>query len=275
MTPIQSPPPTHWYLLWHEEFDTPAGTQPDPAKWKYDLGGEGWGNQEWQFYTDLPENAATDGHSSLVIRALPTPDSERKCWYGPCKYTSARILTAERFAFTYGRAEARLKLPYGQGIWPAFWMLGTDIPEKDWPGCGEIDIMEHIGREPGIVHGTVHGPGYCGAEGISHTFALPEGQMFKDDFHIFAVEWESDEIRWYMDENLYGTLKKANFSTEKPWVFDHPFFIILNLAVGGGWPGYPDETTTFPQTMLVDYVRVYQKIAITNTFKSWEFSDET
>lgn len=250
---------TNWTLLWHDEFDAPAGTPPNPTKWKYDLGGEGWGNQEWQFYTDLPENAATDGNGSLVLRAIATPGNERKCWYGPCKYTSARLLTAERFTFTYGRVEARLKLPFGQGIWPAFWMLGANFAEKDWPDCGEIDIMEFIGREPDKVHGTVHGPGYCGAEGITHSFMLPEGLVLKDDFHVFEVEWEPDEIRWYMDENLYGILKKANFSTEKPWVFDHPFFIILNVAVGGGWPGYPDETTTFPQMMLVDYVRVYQK----------------
>ena len=260
MTPIQSHLPAPWTLLWHDEFDTPAGTRPDSEKWKYDLGGEGWGNQEWQFYTDLPENAATDGNSSLVIRAFPNPDSERKCWYGPCKYTSARILTAERFTFTYGRVEARLKLPFGQGIWPAFWMLGANFAEKDWPDCGEIDIMEFIGREPDKVHGTVHGPGYCGAKGITHSFVVPEGLALKDDFHVFAVEWEPDEIRWYMDEHLYATLKRDTFTPEKPWGFDHPFFIILNVAVGGGWPGYPDETTTFPQIMQVDYVRVYQKL---------------
>lgn len=137
-------------------------------------------------------------------------------------------------------------------------MLGANI-SSGWPRCGEIDIMENIGKEPGILHGTVHGPGYSGANGISFSRTLPEGQAFKDDFHVFAVEWEPDELRWYLDGELFGTLNRATFTDSKPWVFDHPFFIILNVAVGGGWPGYPDETSTFPQQMRVDYVRVYQK----------------
>ena len=254
--------PGGWKLIWNDEFDAPAGSPPDPAKWTFDLGGEGWGNQEWEYYTDQPENAATDGAGSLVIRAIEVAEDDTRslnCWYGPCKYTSARILTRERFDFTYGRVEARLKLPYGNGIWPAFWMLGSDIAAVGWPNCGEIDIMENIGREPDKVYGTVHGPGYSGANGISHSYALPAGQTFKDDFHVFALEWDEAEIRWYMDDELYGVLPKERFSESRPWVFDHPFFLILNVAVGGAWPGYPDETSTFPQEMLVDYVRVYQK----------------
>ncbi|OGN78723.1 MAG: hydrolase [Chloroflexi bacterium GWB2_54_36] len=254
--------PGGWKLIWNDEFDAPAGSPPDPAKWTFDLGGEGWGNQEWEYYTDQPENAATDGAGSLVIRAIEVAEDDTRslnCWYGPCKYTSARILTRERFDFTYGRVEARLKLPYGNGIWPAFWMLGSDIAAVGWPNCGEIDIMENIGREPDKVYGTVHGPGYSGANGISHSYALPVGQAFKDDFHVFALEWDAVEIRWYMDDELYGVLPKERFSESRPWVFDHPFFLILNVAVGGAWPGYPDETSTFPQEMLVDYVRVYQK----------------
>lgn len=254
--------PGGWKLIWNDEFDVPAGSQPDPAKWIFDLGGEGWGNQEWQYYTDQPENAATDGAGSLVIRAIEVAEGAPRslnCWYGPCKYTSARILTRERFDFTYGRVEARLKPPYGTGIWPAFWMLGNDIAAVGWPNCGEIDVMENIGREPDKVYGTVHGPGYSGANGISHSYALPAGQTFKDDFHVFALEWDEAEIRWYMDDEPYGVLPKERFSELRPWVFDHPFFLILNVAVGGAWPGYPDETSTFPQQMLVDYVRVYQK----------------
>ncbi|MHB8113913.1 MAG: glycoside hydrolase family 16 protein [Bellilinea sp.] len=264
--PTSSPAPAElpggWSLIWNDEFDAPAGSPPDPAKWTFDLGGEGWGNQEWEYYTDQPENAATDGAGSLVIRAIEVAEDDTRslnCWYGPCKYTSARILTRERFDFTYGRVEARLKLPYGNGIWPAFWMLGSDIAAVGWPNCGEIDIMENIGREPDKVYGTVHGPGYSGANGISHSYALPVGQAFKDDFHVFALEWDAVEIRWYMDDELYGVLPKERFSESRPWVFDHPFFLILNVAVGGAWPGYPDETSTFPQEMLVDYVRVYQK----------------
>ena len=254
--------PGGWKLIWNDEFDAPAGSQPDPAKWMFDLGGVGWGNQEWQYYTDQPENAATDGAGSLVIRAIDVAKGDLRslnCWYGPCKYTSARILTRERFNFTYGRVESRLKLPYGNGIWPAFWMLGSDIAAAGWPNCGEIDIMENIGREPDKVYGTVHGPGYSGVNGISNSYALPAGQTFQDDFHVFALEWDKAEIRWYMDDEPYGVLPKERFSESCPWVFDHPFFLILNVAVGGAWPGYPDETSTFPQQMLVDYVRVYQK----------------
>jgi beta-glucanase (GH16 family) len=169
------------------------------------------------------------------------------------------MLTQETFEFTYGRIEARIKVPYGQGIWPAFWMLGNDITTSGWPKSGEIDIMENIGREPSILHGTLHGPGYSGGNGITSSITLPEGQVFSDDFHIFALEWEADEIRWYLDGEQYASVAKdERFTDQKPWVYDHPFFIILNLAVGGAWPGYPDETTTFPQTMTVDYVRVYQ-----------------
>lgn len=249
-----------WQLIWNDEFDSPAGSQPDSSKWNYNIGGEGWGNNEWQYYTDLPQNASTDGAGNLVIRAEAVQGQEEKrvCWYGECKFTSARILTQDKFTVTYGRVEARIKVPYGQGIWPAFWMLGEDIPTKGWPECGEIDIMENIGREPSAAHGTVHGPGYSGSEGISHTFTLPNGEKFSDDFHVFATEWEANEIRWYVDGNLYGTLKRDSF-TDKRWVFDHPFFIIMNVAVGGNWPGYPDETSVFPQTMTVDYVRVFQK----------------
>lgn len=258
-----SPAAEHWRLVWNDEFDGPPGSKPNAQKWTYNLGGGGWGNQEWEYYTDRPENVALDGNGSLVITALQIADpaaSGLNCWYGPCRYTSGRILTQDRFEVTYGRVEARLRLPYGQGLWPAFWMLGIDIPTNGWPQCGEIDIMENIGKEPGIIHGSVHGPGYSGAEGISFPYSLnAEKQAFKDDFYIFAIEWEPAGLRWYVDGNLYATLKKEQFSESKPWVFDHPYFILLNVAVGGGWPGYPDETTVFPQTMLIDYVRVYQR----------------
>ncbi len=249
-----------WKLAWNDEFDSPAGSSPVDTRWTYDLGGQGWGNQEWEYYTKDPGNVATDGKGLLVITAKPAdPADGQKCWYGACSYTSARILTKGKYEFTYGRVEARLKLPYGQGIWPAFWMLGSNIASVGWPACGEIDIMENIGREPKTVHGTVHGSGYSGANGISFSTGLPDGKDFKDDFHIFALEWEQEELRWYVDGKLYATVNKSQFSEAKPWRFDHPHFILLNLAVGGGWPGYPDDSTSFPQQYLVDYVRVYQK----------------
>jgi hypothetical protein len=164
----------------------------------------------------------------------------------------------EDFRLRMGLLKARIKIPFGQGIWPAFWMLGESFGEVDWPACGEIDIMENIGREPGIVHGTVHGPGYSGANGISGLSALPEGRAMKDEFHIFAVEWQPGVIRWYMDNHLYFEVMQVRLPKGTSWPFDHPFFLLLNMAIGGEWPGGPDDTTVFPQVMLIDFVRVYQ-----------------
>lgn len=249
-----------WRLVWSDEFDGPRGTKVDSAKWTAEIGGSGWGNRERQFYTNSPRNASLDGKGSLAITArketLPSSD---KCWYGKCLYTSARLITKGRFEQAYGRFEARLKLPAGQGIWPAFWLLGRDIDQVGWPKCGEIDVMENIGREPTIVHGTAHGPGYSGGEAIGAPYELPGGARFSEDFHVFAVEWEPEVIRWYVDGKLYHTLTPASLPANAKWVYDHPFYLLLNLAVGGNWPKDPDATTTFPQTLLVDYVRVYRR----------------
>ena len=174
-------------------------------------------------------------------------------------YTSARLQTRGKWAWTYGRVEARIKVPRGQGFWPAFWMLGTNINSVGWPDCGEIDIMENLGREPGMVHGTLHGPGYSGAGGIGGPFALPGGAALADDFHVFAIECETNRIRWFVDDQAYFSVTPASLPRGTQWVFNQPKFLLLNLAVGGGWPGNPDSTTTFPQRMLVDYVRVYDK----------------
>jgi beta-glucanase (GH16 family) len=248
-------------LVWSDEFEGPKGAPPDPSKWGRERGGEGWGNLELQYYTDQTENAALDGNSCLAITARTITDADpahRMCWYGPCRFTSARLLTRGRFSFTYGVVVARIKVPFGQGIWPAFWMLGENFGEVGWPACGEIDIMEYIGRESGIVHGTVHGPGYSGANGISGLHALPEGRAMKDEFHNFAVEWQPGIIRWHMDNQLYFEVMQAQLPKGTPWPFDHPFFLLLNTAVGGEWPGSPDDTTVFPQVMRIDFVRVYQ-----------------
>lgn len=247
---------SEWSLIWQDDFDGEAGTPPDPDHWVHDIGGAGWGNNEWQYYTDRPENAALDGDSALVITARQENPSDLFCWYGKCRFTSARLTTKGKFEFTYGKVEARLKLPSGQGIWPAFWMLGANFLAKGWPNCGEIDIMENIGREPRILHGTVHGPGYSGANGIGN--ALTHNEDLADDFHVFGITWEPDLIRWNMDGRQYHYLTPRSLQG-KDWVFDHDFFILLNLAVGGRWPGYPDETTVFPQSLIVDWVRVYQK----------------
>lgn len=255
-----STPADQFRLLWSDEFTGAAGAPPDPAIWSYEIGGQGWGNHEWQYYTDLPTNAALDGQSNLIITARPITESQPpQCWYGPCRFTSARLVTQQHFVFTYGLIEARIRLPFGQGIWPALWMLGENFSDKGWPECGEIDIMENIGKEPGIVHGTVHGPGYCGANGIGSQLSLPPGRQLATDFHLFAVDWQPGSLRWYIDNQLYFTLTPAQLPPNTAWVFDHPFFLLLNLAVGGDWPGYPDATTTFPQTLQIDYVRVFQR----------------
>jgi len=183
--------PAGWKLAWHDEFDGPAGARPDPQNWGYNIGNNrGWGNAEDEYYTDSPDNAAMDGKGSLVITAkTENLTSGLDCWNGPCAYTSARLLTKGKFEVTYGRVEARLRLPYGQGVWPAFWMLGANIDTTAWPTCGEIDIMENIGKEPAVVHGSVNGPGYSGGMAIGGQYVLSAGQ-FSDDFHVFAVEWD-------------------------------------------------------------------------------------
>jgi beta-glucanase (GH16 family) len=242
-------------LTWSDEFDGPAGTAPNQGKWKYDLGGSGWGNNEREYYTNSTSNAALDGQGHLVITARKENPAGYNCWYGSCQYTSARLLTADRFTQAYGRFEARIKIPRGQGIWPAFWMLGSDIGSVGWPNSGEIDIMENVGFEPSTVHGTIHGPGYSGAGGIGAGYSLPGGAQFADDFHTFTVDWAPDSITWFVDGQQYSRKTPADLNGNR-WVFDHPFFMILNLAVGGFWPGDPNASTSFPQQMVVDYVRV-------------------
>jgi beta-glucanase (GH16 family) len=239
-----------WTLTWSDEFDGPDGATVDPAHWSFDIGGRGWGNGELEYYTARTDNAYLDGNM-LVIKA------QRERYEGNA-YTSARLKTQGKFSQAFGRFEARMKLPYGQGIWPAFWMLGDSLSTAGWPAAGEIDMMENIGKQPSTVHATVHGPGYSGADGITGEFTLPGGRRLSDDFHFFACEWEPQELRFYIDDRLYHTVTPADLPAGRKWVYDQPFFIILNLAVGGAWPGYPDSSTVFPQYLYVDYVRVYQ-----------------
>jgi beta-glucanase (GH16 family) len=250
--------PPGWVLAWSDEFNDKDGSPADPTKWTALVGGDGWGNQEREFYTDDPANAHQEG-GNLVITATKEGAASHQCWYGACQYTSARLQTKVKFEQTYGRFEARIQIPRGQGIWPAFWMLGGNIGPVNWPDCGEIDIMENIGKEPGILHGTLHGPGYSGGNPLTGSTTLPDGAKLADAAHVFAVEWEKDVVRFYLDDTLYQTKTAADVPAGKTWVYDHPFFMLLNVAVGGGWPGDPDGTTVFPQSMKVDYVRVYQR----------------
>jgi beta-glucanase (GH16 family) len=254
---LQPPPPASYKLVWSDEFSGADGTSPDSSKWTYDTGGNGWGNNELEYYTNRTQNAQIKG-GNLVITA------QKETYTGSDgvtrNYTSARLKTQGLFSQAYGRFEARIEIPAGQGIWPAFWMLGNDITSSGWPKCGEVDIMENIGKEPGTVHGSLHGPSTTGpTSDASASFGLPAGQNFADDFHLYAVEWEPGTVRFYVDANLYATFNSPQWPAGGSWVFDHPFFIILNVAVGGDWPGSPDTTTVFPQQMLVDYVRVYTK----------------
>ena len=245
-----------WKLIWSDEFNGPRNTLPDSSKWTFDLGGGGFGNRELETYTNNLDNISQDGEGHLEIRALKTPSGA---------FTSARIKTQGKFEVTHGKIEARIKIPSGQGIWPAFWMLGNDIAKVGWPRCGEIDIMENIGKEPSIVHGTVHGPGYSGKAGITAQFALPGTSALSAEFHIYSALWSPDSITFFLDDTAYATVTPATLPKGAKWVFNHPFFLLLNLAVGGAWPGNPDQTSVFPQTMLVDWVHVSAKLNPTHS----------
>ncbi|WP_284651998.1 glycoside hydrolase family 16 protein [Flavobacterium terrisoli] len=237
----------NWQLSWSDEFDGVAGTSPDASKWSFDLGNSGWGNQELQNYTDRPENASLDGNGNLVITALRDN-------FGGSQYSSARIKTRNLFAQQYGRFEARLITPYGQGIWPAFWMLGDN--GAAWPQCGEIDIMELRGQQPSQINGTIHGPGYSGGNAITSIYSLTANR-FDLDYHIFAVEWDANKIDFFVDGYLYNRITKSDLPVNSEWVYDHSFYMILNVAVGGNYVGFPSAQTPMPQKMTIDYVRVY------------------
>jgi len=252
-----SPPvtPDRWKLVFQDEFDGPDGTLPDPARWAFEMGGQGWGSQEREYYLNGTENAFQQGGFLHLVARKGGSVEALDCWYGPCIYSSARLKTKGKFAFTYGKVSARLQVPKGQGIWPAFWLLGANIDGVGWPSCGELDVMEVVGKEPRVAHGTIHGPGYSGANGPSSSWSPDRGEV-GDDFHVFALDWEPKRLRFFVDGELYATRTPKDLPAGERWVFDHDFFILLNLAVGGGWPGDPDASTKFPAELLVDWVRV-------------------
>lgn len=248
--PIPVDPPNGMELVWSDEFD---GDEINPDNWRFDQGGWGWGNGESQFYTDRPQNArVVDG--MLVIEAWEEE-------YLGSYYTSARLLSQGLQEFQYGRIEARLNVPAGQGTWPAFWMLGSDFehfaedPTRRWPNVGEIDIMEYVGREPDLVIGTLHGPGYAGAGAKSRWFR--QDFDVADDWHTYAIDWDETGIRWFFDGEQYAEVGPENIKRGE-WVFDQPFFMLINLAIGGTLGGYLDPDLEFPLRYYADYVRVYQ-----------------
>lgn len=233
-----------WELVWSDEFNTDGA--PNSDNWTYDLGASGWGNNELQNYTSNAENVVVQD-SVLQITAIRNGDT----------FTSARIKTQGIFDQTYGRFEARIKLPWGPGIWPAFWLLGSDVDQNPWPECGEIDVMEYRGQEPNVIYGSAHGPGYSAGNAITKGFGF-ENSRFDTDYHLFAIEWGADYIYYFVDDQLYQVITPNDVTGT--WVYDHNFFIILNVAVGGNYVGFPSDDTPFPQTMFVDYVRVYTAV---------------
>ena len=263
VVPAVADPPAGYRLDWSEEFNGPVGSLPDAAHWGYDTGDNGWGNNELQNYVSdtqhaqiVADPAATDGRALQILVTYNGQGLTRG------NFESARLLSRGKVTAQYGYIEARIYLPTGQGIWPAFWMLGTDIgaPGGGWPECGEIDIMENKGREPGINHSSLHGPGYSGEHPLTATYTLPDGQKFSNGYHTFGVLWTQDSVAFSVDGHVFETRTPADLPPGKAWVFSHPFFFLLNVAVGGHFGGDPDATTVFPQKMLVDYIRVYKPL---------------
>ncbi len=226
-----------WTLTWSDEFDEPDDSAVDPTKWTQVVGAA-TSNAELEYYTGGTANAVVQS-GMLVITATTQGAGQFTCKYGPCQYTSARMNTLGKFAQRYGRFEARIQIPRGQGLWPAWWMEGDDKAAVGWPDCGEIDIMENIGRTPSTDYGSMHGPGYSGGNDLTGSTSLPDGAALADDFHVYAVEWDQAGVRFYLDQVKFETRTPADVPDGAAWVFDRPFFLILNVAVGGSWPGNP------------------------------------
>jgi beta-glucanase (GH16 family) len=241
-------------VVWHDDFDGPAGSGVDATKWSFDTGGSGWGNQELQFYNSGTTNVAKDGQGHLVItaRKTPTTGTAPQCWYGRCQWTSGRILTRNKFTRTFGHIEARIQVPNGQGLWPAFWMLGG----PSWPTDGEIDIMEIVGRQPNTLFGTLHGPGYSGGNGYGRT--TTSATPWWQGFHTYAIDWSSNLIVWRVDGREFFRATPQSLTQTKGnvrWVYNHAFFFILNLAVGGNFGGTPGNLPNEVR-YVIDYVHV-------------------
>ena len=248
--------------MWADEFDGAVGSRVDNSMWRHDLGDGcqssncGWGNNEKEYYTSEAENISLNGQGQLAITARRAP-AGLTCYYGACRYTSAKITTRGLAFAAPGRVEARIKLPSGQGLWPAFWMLGNSFPATPWPQCGEIDIMENHGSDLTSISSALHGPGYSGNTPFVRPYQLAT-TSFADDFHVFAVEWNTNRVEYSVDGKAYHVVQRDDVLRRGNWVFDQSFFVILNLAVGGNFDGDPKSDAILPATMLVDYVRVYK-----------------
>lgn len=260
---VSPAPRAVWSQVWSDEFDGAAGARIDSTKWGHDIGDGcadgncGWGNKEKQHYTDALENISLNGQGQMMIVARSAP-AGLACYYGPCRYTSAKVTTRGKVLVAPGRVEARIKLPAGQGLWPAFWMLGHTHPATPWPACGELDIMENKGSQPSATSSAVHGPGYSGATPFAHQQSLAAG-TFTSGFHTFAVEWDSAHVRFYIDDIAHYGITRSALEQYGKSVLDQPFYLIINLAVGGHFDGDPQSDAILPATMLVDYVRAYAR----------------
>jgi len=263
-TPVTPPAPTTWTLAWSDEFDGPAGSRVDATKWGHDLGDGcgngicGWGNNEKEYYTNGTENASLDGQGHLAIVARPAV-LNTTCYYGPCRYTSAKITTRGKMNAAPGRVEARIRIPRGQGLWPAFWMLGNDFPTVGWPASGELDIMENKGSAPNISSSAIHGPGYSGNTPFAHATSISPPATLADDYHVYAVEWDAVGANFYVDGTMHYVVLRSDLQRYGASILDKPYYILLNLAVGGNFDGDPASDAILPATMLVDYVRVYTR----------------
>ena len=248
--------------VWSDEFDGAAGSSVDPAKWSFDLGDGctagicGWGNNEKEYYTNAADNVSLDGQGHLAIVARPAV-LNTTCYYGPCKYTSAKITTRGKMSAAPGRVEARIRIPKGQGLWPAFWMLGNDFGTVGWPASGELDIMENKGSAPSTSSSAIHGPGYSGNTPFAHANTISAPATLADDYHLYAVEWDANAARFYVDGTMHYVVLRSDIQRYGTSILDKPYYIILNLAVGGNFDGDPTSDSILPATMLVDYVRVY------------------
>jgi len=255
-----TPTPTKWTQVWSDEFDGPAGARIDETKWNYERtdgcpqGNCGYGNNEKEYYTDSPSNISLNGQGQLMIVARVAP-AGLSCFYGPCMYTSGKITTRGKVLAQPGRVEARIRLPSGQGLWPAFWMLGQNFPSTGWPASGELDIMENKGSERTTASSAIHGPGYSGETPFVHRQRVNSPLS---DYHVFAVEWDARAVRFFIDDVAHYSVTRDAIQRYGKSILDQSFFIILNLAVGGHFDGDPKSNEIFPATMLVDYVRVYK-----------------
>ena len=261
-TTTTTPPPIQWTQTWSDEFDGPAGAPVDASKWTNDIGDGcdqrlcGWGNNEKEYYSADAANISTNGQGELVIVGNVAP-AGLTCYYGPCRYTSAKITTRGKLVVSpVGRLEARIKLSSGQGLWPAFWMLGSTCPQEPWPNCGEIDIMENKGSQSTTTSSALHGPGYSGATPFAHAQTFPSSTI--TEFHTYSMQWDLSSVTWLVDGVVHYSVGRDQIQSYGPSVLGKSFIVILNLAIGGHFDGDPLSDSIFPATMVVDYVRVFQ-----------------